>query len=732
MARLYVQAQKFQIAGSGVSSSATSITLVSFKITKPDGSTRDITMADFGDLGLLVIDPGVARKEETISFTGVTQNGDGSATLTGVTRGITPFSPYGSDASYASAHSGFVTAILSNPAKMYSNFIGPTDNVTVTGLWAFPYPTSATSPATKQYVDDVLAGTIGTATDTTAGSTKVTKNQSTKPRAKSTFVREQNTPDMTLKVESFKLAFIDSLVTYAGGNSPSFINPGLGGDLAIVSNPSNTETVTLTINGTVCTFTFVTVIGATPGNILIQGTAALTRAALATFIANPGTTNANQVAFAGAQLTALGLVSSTDDLSANLFIRANSSTVTTFTGAETMAGGSNTWTANTTKNRIDLLVLNGGSLAIRKGSEAVTPTAPTPTTGDTVLCSVYNIPGETTIKDTTAALAGYIDQWYDLSVYRTDLATSASVSAVTKFGGTGTDGALNVTSGTTTIDLGSANFVTKNYTSINVSVGATLAFSNPASGGTVIQLKSQGAVTVAGTIDASGTGTAGGAAVSTVSTPGNPGQAVAPAILFVAGGMTGGLGGIVAGGIGGGTPATSPYFYMSSLASLSSGIGRTLIPGTGGGSGSVPGAGGTSGVGGRGGGALYIECAGAWNFTGTINVSGLIGGNGTGGGGGGGAGTFLALYNTLTASSGTVTNNSGGGGTGTSGSNCGGAGGGASALGTGGNGGFNAGAPAAPSNGGGGGGGGGFGGISPGASSTSSLLSLIAKNVYFA
>jgi microcystin-dependent protein len=73
---------------------------------------------------------------------------------------------------------------------------------------------------------------------------------------------------------------------------------------------------------------------------------------------------------------------------------------------------------NTTKNRLDLLVLdNGGSLAIRKGTEAVSPVTPTPTSGDTVLVSVYNIPGETSIKDRTAALAGYITEWYDLAVY---------------------------------------------------------------------------------------------------------------------------------------------------------------------------------------------------------------------------------------------------------------------------------------------------------------------------
>lgn len=185
MARLYVQAQKFQIAGSGVSSSATSINLVSFKITKPDASTRDLTMADFGDLGLMVLEPGVSRKEETISFTGITQNGDGSATLTGVTRGITPFSPYGADSSYASAHSGFVTAILSNPAKMYSNLIGITDSPTLANLWTFsqspivPYPTLPSHAASKEYVDLVISAGGVDASTVIKGISKLTAASAT-------------------------------------------------------------------------------------------------------------------------------------------------------------------------------------------------------------------------------------------------------------------------------------------------------------------------------------------------------------------------------------------------------------------------------------------------------------------------------------------------------------------------------------------------------------------------
>lgn len=659
MPRLYVQAQKFQIAGSGVSSSATTINLVSFRLTKPDATTRNIVMTDFGDLGLMVLDPGVARKEETISFTGVTQNGDGSAILTGVVRGLTPFSPYGADATYASAHSGFVTAILSNPAKMYANFIGPTDTVAVTGLWTFPYPTTSTSPAIKQYVDDVLAGAIGTASEATAGSTKVTKNQSTKPRAQSTQVREQNIPDMTLKVESFRAAFIDKIINYTGGNSPSFINPGLGGDLSIVTNPSNAETFTLTINGTICVFTFVSVIGATPGNVLIQATAALSRAALAAFIAAPSTTNANQVAFSGAQLTAINLISSTDDLATNLFVRSNSSTVTTFTGAEALAGASNTWTANTTKNRIDLLVLDTtGVIAIRKGTEAVAPTVPTPTTGDTVICSVYNIPGETSIKDVTAALAGYIDQWYDLSVYRTDIATATSVTAIKKFGGSGSDGALALTTGATNINLGGLSYVEKNYTTIDITGTGQLTFSNPHANGTVIKLKSQGNINITSSaspaIQASGMGgtPAGGTPTGTLDTVTHSGATGASS---QAGFVNGGIGGLQLS-----APGTALYNTITTRIYYK---GLYVACGAcGGNGGSGQAATSTGGTGGNGGGALIIECGGAWNFTGSIAVSGSNGTNGAtsgvgssaGGGGGGGAGMLLVIYNSLTSSSGTV------------------------------------------------------------------------------
>ena len=76
----------------------------------------------------------------------------------------------------------------------------------------------------------------------------------------------------------------------------------------------------------------------------------------------------------------------------------------------------------------------------------------------------------------------------------------ASVSP--KFGWDGSDWALNTSWGTVDINLWWAEYVLKNYTSINIATN-NLTFSNPWSNGTIIVLKSQGDVIISATIDAS-------------------------------------------------------------------------------------------------------------------------------------------------------------------------------------------------------------------------------------
>lgn len=290
--------------------------------------------------------------------------------------------------------------------------------------------------ATYGVVQDAVNGANGTASNTTAGTVKTTQNQGAKPRVQNTLVREQNTPDKTLLVSEIKMAFNEDIISFAGGNSPGFVSPGLAGDQAIALNPSNGETITITVDGTACVFTAVTSIGATPGNFLIGATPAITRANLAALINAPGTTNANQVAFTGAQLTAIQKLNATDDLALNIFVKVIDSSVSTFTVTETLAGAGNTWTYNTTRNRIDLLVLetSTNTVKIRRGTEALSPAIPTPTTGDMTLAQVYLPTTMSTVKDVTDGTNAYILGWYVPALYRTDIVDTAQLNTALSLG----------------------------------------------------------------------------------------------------------------------------------------------------------------------------------------------------------------------------------------------------------------------------------------------------------
>lgn len=282
------------------------------------------------------------------------------------------------------------------------------------------------------------------------------------------------------------------------------------------------------------------------------------------------------------------------------------------------------------------------------------------------------------------------------SLYTTGTTTLATSSALVnssniqllKFGGTGSDGALSSSSGTTTINCSNAAVCTKNYTSISLTGTAALTISNPNTNGTILVLKSQGNVTLTSSGSAiylKGLGAAassygitsqldqvnkGGDGAAT-NVAGSAGSALVPDLIYLnslnigvgAGGGAGGTNnvGATAGGGGGG----------ASLVSAGS------AGGAGGGGSLTTGAG---GAGGAGGGAVYIEARGAYNFTSTINVAGnngadATGGGSNGGGGGGGGGSVVVLYDSLTADSGTYIVSGGSGGANTANGGAGGAGG---------------------------------------------------------
>lgn len=99
----FVAGKTYYLYGGGIGSSDTSITLTAFKTPV---SNYNLVMSNFGTTGYVTIEPANTTRQEIVSFTGITQNADGTATLTGATRGLSPVSPYTASTTIQKAHSG--------------------------------------------------------------------------------------------------------------------------------------------------------------------------------------------------------------------------------------------------------------------------------------------------------------------------------------------------------------------------------------------------------------------------------------------------------------------------------------------------------------------------------------------------------------------------------------------------------------------------------------------------
>ena len=132
-----VGANSFFLSGAGITSTANTIQLTTFQT--PDG--RNITMSMLGSVGYAALEPGTSKLED-ITFTGVTQNPNGTALLTGVTRGNDFVTPYAASSTLAKAHAGGSTLILTNTAGFYTQFLSVNNANTIYGVNTF----SSTSP----------------------------------------------------------------------------------------------------------------------------------------------------------------------------------------------------------------------------------------------------------------------------------------------------------------------------------------------------------------------------------------------------------------------------------------------------------------------------------------------------------------------------------------------------------------------------------------------------------
>lgn len=125
--------QTYSLAAS-IGSTDTSILLSSFT-EGVSGTPYTFALLDT-DIVYATIAPGTTSSE-FISFTSLVQNGDGTCTLGGVTRGLAKKYPFTTSATFKLPHSSQTTFIISNPPQLYEKFAVKSSDETIGGQWTF-------------------------------------------------------------------------------------------------------------------------------------------------------------------------------------------------------------------------------------------------------------------------------------------------------------------------------------------------------------------------------------------------------------------------------------------------------------------------------------------------------------------------------------------------------------------------------------------------------------------
>lgn len=149
------------------------ITLSTFNT--PDG--RKLVMSNFGQIGYGTLDPTNISRLESVTFTGITQNGNGTVTLTGVSRGLDFISPYAASTTLSQTHLVGSSFILSNTSAFYGQQFPLLNNPsTIAATWTFSSTTqpqydgnpaswsSQNSLVNKAYVDSGILNGAATST----------------------------------------------------------------------------------------------------------------------------------------------------------------------------------------------------------------------------------------------------------------------------------------------------------------------------------------------------------------------------------------------------------------------------------------------------------------------------------------------------------------------------------------------------------------------------------------
>lgn len=168
-------AQQFYL-GSSCGSTDTTILLSSF--TEPvSGIPYTMTYLNTGIVYGTIAPQ--TTSSEFISFTGIIQNSNGTALLTGVVRGLAKAYPFTSSSTFQLPHAGQSIFIISDVPQVFQEYLSLNSPTTVNSVVTFavspivPTGGTGTQAANNQDIANAISGASGTATNTTFGTVKL-------------------------------------------------------------------------------------------------------------------------------------------------------------------------------------------------------------------------------------------------------------------------------------------------------------------------------------------------------------------------------------------------------------------------------------------------------------------------------------------------------------------------------------------------------------------------------
>ena len=216
---------------------------------------------------------------ELISFTGITQNANGTATLTGVIRGLQKSYPYTTSATFQLPHAGQSIFILSDAPQVFDKYAGKDNNEEITGLWTFDQTPIGLNPGAVQDASTTVKGItkLSVAPVSSTNPIAVGQNDPILPTQNQTNALVGNNTDIAVGSGN-KVVTQTGLIhgaekyatttgsanAYVATLSPIPTSLTAGMTLSLIANFTNTGAATLAVNG----------LGSTPA-ITKNGTTAL-------------------------------------------------------------------------------------------------------------------------------------------------------------------------------------------------------------------------------------------------------------------------------------------------------------------------------------------------------------------------------------------------------------------------------------------------------------------------